>query len=44
MNKFYLYSGLSKMYENQKSPAVQVFNKSLDVYENELMTIFNCKE
>ena len=44
MNKFYLYSGLAKMHENQKSPQAHVFHKALDVYENELMLIFNCSE
>ncbi|CDW73574.1 tbc1 domain family member 2a-like [Stylonychia lemnae] len=42
MNKFYLYSGLQKMYENQDSIAKEVFQKSLDNYEQELMKIFNC--
>lgn len=38
MNKFYLYSGLSK----QESDQMEIFHKALDVYENELMKVFNC--
>ena len=44
MNKFYLYAGLQKMYEQSDSPNKDVFHKSLDTYENSLMDIFNCDQ
>jgi hypothetical protein len=42
LNKFYLYSGLSKHSETNNSGANEIFFKSLDDYENEVMKVFNC--
>lgn len=42
LNKFYLYSSLSKHAENSNSNLKEVFLKALDQYENEVMKIFNC--
>ena len=43
LNKFYLYSSLSKHAEQvQNFKNKEIFTKSLDKYENEVMQIFHC--
>jgi hypothetical protein len=42
LNKFYLYSSLSKHAENSNGKMKEIFMKALDQYENEVMKIFNC--
>lgn len=42
LNKFFLYSGLSKHAEQGNLRDKDVFLKSLDKYENEVMKVFNC--
>ena len=37
INKFFLYNGLNKQGENS-----EIFWKSMDIFEKELMNIFNC--
>lgn len=42
LNNFYLYSGLSKYAEENDLSQKEIFQKSLDKYENEVMKVFNC--
>lgn len=42
LNKFFLYSGLSKHVEQMSPKTIDIFSKPLDQYENEVMKIFNC--
>lgn len=42
LNKFYLYSSLTKHCEASNAKNKDIFQKSLDLYEKEVMEIFNC--
>lgn len=42
LNKFFLYSELSKHTENQ-AQGKEIYQKPLEKYEAEVMKIFNCK-
>ena len=43
LNKFYLYSELSKhQHEHKTLGSPDIFNKPLDKFESEVMKIFNC--
>ena len=41
LNKFFLYSELSKHQENVEQ-GKEIYSKPLDKYETEVMKIFNC--
>lgn len=42
LNKFFLYSGLSKHAEQSNIHGKEIFLKPLDKYEGEVMKVFNC--